>query len=81
MIKFSCPLKSFVLFCVIFALVSFPIVLSSCKTSGKQFKITDTKTGISVTVSEDDLSIDIGGQVEIGGLIIEAETKPQPSEI
>jgi len=51
---------------------------SGCILKDKQFTITDKKTGIEVTVSEDDLNIGVGGELQVGDLVIKAEEKKAP---
>ena len=57
----------------------FMIAILSIGCADKQFKITDTHTGISVTVSEDDLKVEIGGSANIGDVVIEAQNAQKES--
>lgn len=58
-----------------FIVLAILAIAPGCLSSGKQFKITDTETGVSVTISEDDLKVEIGKTVTLGGITIEAEDK------
>lgn len=49
---------------------------SGCILKNKQFTITDKQTGIEIIVSEDDLNVVAGDEIDAGAFTIKAEEKP-----
>ena len=48
-------------------------MLNACIMSNKQFTITDKKTNVSVTITEDNVSLDIGDTFENDDIKIEVK--------
>ena len=57
------------------------LLCQGCLLAGKRFKITDTKTGASVEVTEDQLKVDPGTSVVIEGYKIEAFDDSTSTEV